>query len=45
MLNKWSPEKAKLTPAKWLEAIDFVVFKPLFHTSGLVNITSNLSKY
>ena len=27
MLNNWSPEKAKLTPAKWLEAIDFVVFK------------------
>ena len=27
MLKNWSTENAKLTPAKWLEAIDFVVFK------------------
>ena len=27
MHESWTPDKANLTPAKWLEAIDFVVFK------------------
>ena len=27
MYGSWKPDKANLTPAKWLEAIDFVVFK------------------
>ena len=27
MYNKWTPDKANLTQAPWLETIDFVVFK------------------
>ncbi len=27
MLKKWTPDKANLTPAEWLEEIDFVVFQ------------------
>ena len=37
MYNKWTPDKANLTKAPWLETIDFVVFKDKREKSRLLS--------